>query len=243
VSELRIRTEAPVGPDVVESWRPRAAEAPPDDGDDSPFMPLILALEAMLGAAFGCPVSVHPGRGLAPGAPDIALELAALLVTARLGGDVTRPVVQTSGVTTARHAGLLAEQLAELAARHWPPLSRRADLVVDVLADVTADTQVVGSLRLCAPPTPVPAQAPRPLGRAALSLPVRLAVRLAEEAVPLSRLLPLRPGLIIPINACPEMPVRLGDHDVALATLVPLPDGRQQASITAIDIRPTGERT
>uniref|UniRef100_UPI0013DD0304 hypothetical protein n=1 Tax=Sandarakinorhabdus rubra TaxID=2672568 RepID=UPI0013DD0304 len=77
MSELRIRSEPPPGAAVISHWRPRSAEAPPDDGDDTPFMPLLLALEAVFGEAFGCPVSVHPGRGLAPGAADVAPELAA----------------------------------------------------------------------------------------------------------------------------------------------------------------------
>ncbi|MCU0890603.1 MAG: hypothetical protein MUE77_02390 [Sandarakinorhabdus sp.] len=245
MSELRIRSEPPAGAAFIEDWRPRSAEAPPDDGDDTPFMPLLLGLEQALGAAFGCPASVHPGRGLAPGAPDVAPELAALLATVRLGGDAARPVATLTGVTTARHAGELAALVAREAQRLWPGSSRRAELVVDVIAKPggdAADASIVGSIRLLAPPTPVPATAPRPLGAAALAVPLRLVVRLAEEEVPLARLLPLQPGLIIPINACPEMPVHLGDHLVGWASLAPLPDGRQQASIITIDLKPAGER-
>jgi flagellar motor switch/type III secretory pathway protein FliN len=245
MSELRIRSEPPADAAFIEDWRPRSAEAPPDDGDDTPFMPLLLALEEALGAAFGCATSVHPGRGLAPGAPDVAPELAALLATVRLGGNAVRPVAILTGVTTARHAGELAELVARQAQRLWPASSRRAELVVDVIAKPGGDAAVasiVGSIRLLAPPTPVPATAPRPLGAAALEVPLRLVVRLAEEAVPLACLLPLQPGLIIPINACPEMPVHLGDHLVGWASLTPLPDGRQQANIITIDLKPAGER-
>jgi flagellar motor switch/type III secretory pathway protein FliN len=246
MSELRIRSEPPHDAAFIEDWRPRSAEAPPDDGDDTPFMPLLLALEQAFGAAFGCATSVHPGRGLAPGAPDVAPELAALLATVRLGGDPARPVATLSGVTTARHAGELAQLVAREALRLWPASSRRAELVVDVMVrpgGEAAEAGIVGSIRLPAPPTPLPASAPRPLGAAALEVPLRLVVRLAEEAVPLSRLLPLRPGLVIPINACPEMPVHLGDHLVGWASLAPLPDGRQQASIISIDLKPAGDRT
>jgi hypothetical protein len=242
VSELRIRSEPPASAGIVELWQPRSAEAPPDDGDDAPFMPLLMALEAALGEAFACPVSVHPGRSLAAGAPDVAPDLAALLATVRLGGDPARPSA-AGGVTTARHADLLAQMLHPALARLWPVASRRDELIVDVLATNAPGGNVVGSIRLRPPPRPMPAPPPQPLGTAALALPLRLRVRLAEDMLPLAMLLPLRPGLVIPVNAGPDMPLHLGDHRVGTATLAPLPDGRQQASITAIDITPAGERT
>lgn len=242
MSNLLIRTEAPPEPDFVDAWRPRPAEAPPDDGDDAPFEPLIMALEDELTRTLGVAVSVHPGRGLPPGAPDIAPELGALLATSRLGGDVSRPVGQISGVVTARHARLLGDQLLALAHRLWPAGRRRPSITLDVLATVAEDVSVVGSIRLSAPPDPVPVQPAVPLGAALFDLPMRLAVRISEEDVPLARLLPLQPGLVIPFNACPDMPVLLGDHKVAQASLAPLPDGRQQASITALDLKPVGDR-
>ncbi len=243
MSELRIRSEAPADPQFVDDWRPRSALALPDDGDDTPFMPLLLALEAALARLLGCPASVHPGRGLAPGAADVAPDLAALLATVRLGGDPARPVALLSGVTTARHCRLLAAELLDVAHAHWPAGSRRAELVVDVMITVAPDMTVVGSVRLPAPPAPAPLHAPLPLGDAALMVPLRLTVRIAEEQVPLARLLPLRPGLIIPINASPDMPVHLGDHQIGVTSLTPLPDGRQQATIISIDPKPSGERT
>ncbi|WP_017668882.1 hypothetical protein [Sandarakinorhabdus sp. AAP62] len=242
MSNLLIRTEAPPEPDFVDRWRPRPAEAPPDDGDDTPFEPLIMALEDELTRTLGVAVSVHPGRGLAPGAPDFAPELGALLATIRLGGDVSRPVGQISGVVTTRHARVLGEQLLGLAHRLWPPGRRRPSITLDVLATVADDVSVVGSIRLTAPPDPVPVQPAVPLGAALFGLPVRLAVRIADEDVPLACLLPLQPGLVIPFNACPEMPVLLGDHQIACASLTPLPDGRQQASITATFLKPLGDR-
>uniref|UniRef100_UPI0018CC3959 hypothetical protein n=1 Tax=Sandarakinorhabdus oryzae TaxID=2675220 RepID=UPI0018CC3959 len=192
MSELLIRTEAPPPTAQVDTWRPRPAEAPPDDGDDAPFEPLILAIEDELTRTLGVEVSVHPGRGLPPGAPDIAPELGALLATLRLGGDLARPVAQVSGVTTARHASLLGEQLQGLAHRLWPAGRRRPHITLDVLVTVapetSPETSVVGSIRLAAPPDPVPVQPPVPLGAGLFDLPARLAVRLAEEAVPLARL-------------------------------------------------------
>lgn len=242
MSNLLIRTEAPPEERFVDDWRPRPAEAAPDDGDDTPFEPLIMALEDELTRTLGVEVSVHPGRGLQSGAPDVAPELGALLATIRLGGDVARPVGQISGVTTARHARMLGDQLLGLAHRLWPAGRRRPSITLDVLATVAPETSVVGSVRLSAPPDPVPVQPPVPLGAALYQLPMRLAVRIADEEVPLARLLPLRPGLIIAFNACAEMPVLLGDHQIALAALVPLPDGRQQASITAATLKPIGDR-
>jgi flagellar motor switch/type III secretory pathway protein FliN len=242
MSELRIRTEVPPSAQFVDDWRPRSAQAPPDDGDDTPFMPLILALEAELAGRFGLQVSAHPGRSLPPGAPDVALELGALLATVRLGGDPTRPVTLMTGVTTQRHARQLADHLQAKAQALWPPGSRRAALIIDVLVTLSPGNTVVGSVRLPAPPVPQPVLPAQPLGAAALDLPLRLPVRLASEMLPLQRLLPLRPGLVIAFNTCPEMPVMLGDHQIGLASLVPLPDGRQQASIISIDLKPNGER-
>jgi flagellar motor switch/type III secretory pathway protein FliN len=243
VSELRIRTEAPAEPNFVDDWRPRSAQALPDDGDDTPFEPVLLALEDALTALFGCATSVHPGRGLPIGAADVAPDLAALLTTVRLGGDPARPVAALGGVTTQRHAQALAAELLAVAHAVWPPGSRRAELCVDVLVNTAPEVSVVGSVRIKAPPVPLPLHPPRPLGEAALDMPLRLMVRLAQEEVPLSRLLPLRPGLIIAINACADMPLHLGDHQIGQVNLVPLPDGRQQASIIAVDLRPSGERT
>jgi hypothetical protein len=242
MSELRIRSEAPPPASFVDDWRPRSAQAPPDDGDDAPFMPMLLALEQQLSDLFGCPASVHPGRGLPPGAPDVAADLAALLATVRLGGDPARTTHCLGGVTTARHAGQLLGHVLPLAHRLWPAGSRRPEMIVDVLVTISDAANIVGSIRLACPPQPLPDQLPQPLGPGALGLPLRLAVRLAEDMLPLAMLLPLRPGLVIPVNACPDMPVHLGDHRIATATLTPLPDGRQQASITSIDIRLSGER-
>lgn len=242
MSELLIRTEAPAAAGFVDRWRPRPAEAPPDDGDDAPFEPLLLALEDELTRTLGMAVSVHPGRALPPGAPDVAPELGALLASIRLGGDPARPVASLSGVTTARHARLLGEQLQPLAHRLWPAGRRRRAIVADVLASIGPGVSVVGSIRLAAPPDPLPEQPAVPLGAALFDLPVRLPVRIADEPVPLARLLPLRPGLVIPFNASPDMPVLLGDHQVAEASLAPLPDGRQQASITLVSLKPVGER-
>lgn len=183
-----------------------------------------------------------PAVACRPGAPDVAPELGALLATLRLGGDPARPLAHASGITTARHAKLLGEQLQPLAHRLWPEASRRAQLILDIMVTVSPGNSIVGSVRLLAPPDPKPAQPPRRLGAAALELPLRLPVRLASEDVPLHRLLPLQPGLVIPFHTVPDMPVMLGDHQVGLASLVPLPDGRQQASLIALAIQPAGER-
>jgi flagellar motor switch/type III secretory pathway protein FliN len=243
MSELRIRSELPPSERPMENWRPRSAQAPPDDGDDTPFEALMLALEDELTVIFGVDVTVHPGRALAPGAPDISPELAALYVTIRLGGDPTRPVSGLGGVVTARHGRDLVARLLPLAHRLWPSGSRRSHLVVDVMARQSDSASAAGSLRLAAPPEPRPAAAPQPLGTAALGLPLRIAVRLASENMPLARLVPLTVGRVIPFHVEPEMPIVLGDHQIGVASLQPMPDGRQQATILAINLAPLGERT
>jgi hypothetical protein len=243
MSALKIRTEAAPADQFVDDWRPRSAQAPRDDGDDTPFEPLLLALEAALTGLFGLSTAVHPGRGIPPGGPDVALELGGLLATIRLGGDPARPLPILSGITTARHASQLGAALLAHAHRLWPAGSRRPALVVDVIVSLADGGNVVGSIRLPAPAEPVPLVPPRAIGAAGFDLPLRLAVRLADEEVPLGRLLPLQQGLVITFNISPEMPVLLGDHRVALATLAPLLDGRQQASIIALDLIPCGERT
>ncbi|WP_205599666.1 hypothetical protein, partial [Sandarakinorhabdus rubra] len=168
-----------------------------------------------------------------------------LLATVRLGGDPARPVALCTGVTTERHARQLADLIAPVVQNRWPAPSQRAELVVDVIVrpdGEASDFSIVGSIRLAAPPAPRPSQPVQPLGSDALALPLRLAVRLADEQVPLARLLPLSPGLIIPINACPDMPLHLGDHQIGWVSLAPLADGRQQASLIAIDLKPAGDR-
>lgn len=243
MSELLIRSELPPSERPVENWQPRSAEAPPDDGDDTPFEALMLALEDELTAIFGVDVTVHPGRALPPGAPDVSPELAALYVTIRLGGDPTRPVSGLGGVVTARHGRDLVARLLPLAHRLWPAGSRRSQLIIDVMARQSDSASAAGSIRLAAPPEPRPVAPAQPLGAAALGLPLRLAVRLASEDMPLARLVPLTVGRVIPFHVEPEMPVVLGDHRIGVATLQPLADGRQQATILAINLAPLGERT
>lgn len=67
-------------------------------------------------------------------------------------------------------------------------------------------------------------------------MPMRLRVELASELTPVSALLPLRRGAVLPIAPTREMPLILGDHCVGHATLAPLPDGRQQATIVDVGV-------
>jgi hypothetical protein len=67
-------------------------------------------------------------------------------------------------------------------------------------------------------------------------------VELAGQPMPLARLLPLAAGQVIPLPLQSEMPLKFGDHQLGLARLEALPDGRQQAIITAVNLVHPGDR-
>ncbi len=47
----------------------------------------------------------------------------------------------------------------------------------------------------------------------------------------------------LPINPVPDMPLIIGEHRIGRATVMALPDGRQQATIVAMGVAPAGGRT
>ena len=89
------------------------------------------------------------------------------------------------------------------------------------------------------PPPPEPILA---LRREVLDLPMRIRIELAAEMRLIGSLLPLRPGQVLAIAPPTEMPLILGHHCIGRASVSPLPDGRQQAEITAIAIHKLGDR-
>jgi flagellar motor switch protein FliM len=75
---------------------------------------------------------------------------------------------------------------------------------------------------------------------------MRLRVELAAAMVSLAALLPLRAGQVLAIQPVAEMRLRMGDHGVGRVTLQAQADGRQAATIVAVDVDALdnlGERT
>lgn len=266
MSELRIRSEAV--PDAVwpQPFAPRPAEVAGDDAaEDGDFGPFLGAAARALTALFGFPAEVQPGRPpkALPGdkVPRVAGELAGLLATVQLGGVPARRagddperaiggaparrvsdragVVKEGGVIIVRHARAIADTLDAVAERVWPMGCRRAGIDLDI-----ACGGIAGHAHVPAPEQPAPV-VPEPVAALAarvLDMPMRLRVELASEMVLVATLLPLCTGRVLAIDPSPEMPLILGDHRIGRATVAPLPDGRQRATIVAIDVEAIGER-
>lgn len=243
MSELRIRSEPPAADPWPEPWFPRAAQARGDTLDDSSFVDMCAHVAEALQGLFGLSFLVQPGRPLPHDAPAVAPELALLLGTVRLGGDPARAVLGTGGVTGARHTLAIAAALAPVAALHWPTEGERADIWLDCL-HIADGRSLGGPVHLMAPERDAlpPQQPPPGFAAHAMDLPMRLRIELSGEYLPLTALLPLRVGALLPISALPEMPVLLGDHCIGRASLLPLPDGRQQATFIAIAPHRHGDR-
>jgi flagellar motor switch/type III secretory pathway protein FliN len=235
MSELRIRSEA-----FEEIWAqpflPPQAHLPGgfDDGDDGDFGPLLVAGARALTQLFGLPVSVVPGRPPKPEGgeppPRIAAILASLLATLQLGGD---PARAGDGVQAVRQARQIAEALDAAAVRAWPAISHSPGFDLEISC-----AGLTGHAHVPAPPRP-PAPPPQPVAALAsrvFDMPMRLRVELASELTPVAVLLPLRAGTVLPIAPTREMPLILGDHCIGHATIAPLPDGRQQATIVEIGV-------
>jgi flagellar motor switch/type III secretory pathway protein FliN len=251
MSELRIRSEAI--PDAVwpEMFVPMPARNDRwDDAlDESDFGPFVVEVGRALGLLFGRPVEVTPGRPPKPErdevVPRIAPALAAALATLAMGGDLSRTVQATgdarsrSSLALARQARQLAQIVDGVADRMWPAGSRVPGFDLDVACGAVA-----GHVHVPAPASarvaPAPPSASPVLAARVFELPMRVRVELASAMTAVSALLPLRRGTVLPIDPVPEMPLLMGDHRIGHVTLAPLPDGRQQAVITAIRVEPYG---
>lgn len=217
---------------VVRTWLPPPAPHHLTTRRSQALQPLLTAAAARLSAVFACPVELAPAGEGDRNLPPAAATLAGL----RLGGAVQ--ALPATGAVVLHYHEALAQELQPVVDRLWPPAEAPAPLAMVLI--LTPDS--VAPLRL-AIELPAPALAPRPaVGRGlAGDLPLRLRVELASQVMAAASLLPLQPGLVLPVTALAEMPVRLGDHCIGRATVVPLPDGRQQATIVAIDIHRQGE--
>lgn len=241
---LRISSEPEIEALQPHRFQPpagRRAEADPDpDTDaDADLGPITRATTRALSQLFGMAVNASPGRppissdGTPP--PRVSPSFACALATLQLGGDIEQPLeILPTSLAVVRQAQAIAAVLDGIAERAWPPACRAAGLDFDVSVGV-----IMGHIRLLAPaasaaepPTPppsVPALAAR-----LLALPMRLRVELSAAPVTVRTLLPLRPGTVLPIDPRRLMALVMGDHAIGEVTLIPMPDGRQEAEIITI---------
>lgn len=246
-SDLGIRSEVPRTDIWAQPFLPPQARGSGDDDDmDADFGPLLAGVGRALTQLFGLAVTVAADRPLprAAEAPRVDAALASLLATVRLGGDPARSPASAGGVVMARQAGAIAAAADAAAAQYWPRECRLAgfDLAVTIVGVAAAPLAglTAAPLHVLAPPRPAPL-VPVPLAVLAaeiMALPVRVRVELASDTAMVAMLLPLRIGSVLPINPRPDMPLLLGDHRIGTATITPLPDGRQQALITALAVQP-----
>lgn len=244
MTDLRISSEPEIEALQPHRFQPpagRRAEADPDlDTDaDADLGPITRATTRALSQLFGMAVNASPGRppissdGTPP--PRVSPSFACALATLQLGGDIEQPLeILPTSLAVVRQAQAIAAVLDGIAERAWPPACRAAGLDFDVSVGV-----IMGHIRLLAPaasaaepPTPppsVPALAAR-----LLALPMRLRVELSAAPVTVRTLLPLRPGTVLPIDPRRLMALVMGDHAIGEVTLIPMPDGRQEAEIITI---------
>lgn len=244
MSGLRIRSEAmpdPVWP--LPFLPPQAAPAEDDTVADSDFAAFLQVAARELSQLFGAAVEVLPGRPPKPrpgeATPRIAAALAGLLATLRLGGDPARGFISGGGVVTARQATAIAAVLDAVADRVWPTGAHEPGIDLDIACGSTSGHAFVPAPERPPAVVPVPVAA---LARRLFEMPVRVRVELASDMTLIAALLPLYAGRVLPIDPSPEMPLILGDHRIGRATLAPLADGRQQATIVAIDVEAIGGR-
>lgn len=222
----RILSETLTDPAEPQPWLPPALGPGASRADDADFGPFLIAAGRALSRLFGAEVQVLPGRSPGAQAPRIADSLAALLMTLRMGGDPARAGT-APGAAGGRYARAIADTLDDVARRVWPPRDQSGfDLDIS-FGEISGHAHV---------PAPPPLPGPPPPRVRVDDLPMRLRVELASAAAPVAMLLPLRAGLVVPIDAEPEMPLVLGEHRIGRATVAPLPDGRQQATIVALGV-------
>lgn len=247
MSGLRIRSEAAA--DLwPESWLPRAAGAQARVADTGA---LVTAMAAALSALFERSVRALPASEDEADALDGGggARLAALLLSLRLGGGVEKgaPSSRVSGAVWARFRAQIGAVAAGAAA--WPKGVQRLVLLVDVagVEDLLEVFAPQGAAADAGQDGAAPDGAAAALVAAALAaVPMRLRVELAAEMVNLAVLLPLRVGQVLAIQPVAEMRLRMGDHAVGRVTLQAQADGRQEATLVAVDVdalNDRGERT
>jgi flagellar motor switch/type III secretory pathway protein FliN len=250
MSELRIRSEAIPEEVWPEPFSPLPArDSSWDDVADHDFGPFVLGVSRAMTALFGLPVVATPGRPPRPErdevVPRVAVTLAAALATVQMGGDLDRPPEAGSAarsrtsLTLARQARSIAQVVDGVAERLWPEGCPLPGFDLDVACGV-----VGGHVHVPAPANatvrPAAPVASADLAARVFDLPMRVRVELATGLVPVASLLPLAAGTVLPIDPVLEMPLIMGDHRIGAVTLTPMPDGRQQAEVTAIRVEALG---
>jgi flagellar motor switch/type III secretory pathway protein FliN len=252
MSELRIRSEA-AAEAWPESWLPMPAG---NAGRAADTGALVRAMADALSDLFERPVRALPAsdeeaEALSEGGGDGArgegtsrferatrggAKLAALLLSMRLGGGADKASLggRVSGAVWARFRGEI-ERTARMAAP-WPKDVAQLVLLVSVAG-------VEDLIEVTAPETRAEAAVARrddasvtALSGVLSAVPMRLRVELAAELVSLSELLPLRVGQVLAIQPVAEMRLRMGDHAVGRVTLQAQADGRQAATLVAVDV-------
>ncbi|QHL90174.1 flagellar motor switch protein FliM [Sphingomonas changnyeongensis] len=190
---------------------------PPLDGD------LVLMLEGgfvsqLVDLYFG-------GPGAVPATPPAEFSPAAEAMAARLAGDIAgqlrtawadiAAIDFTAGRPEANPAILAAIEPDErvLVARFVLTIGAARPVALDLIYPVAALKPVAGLLSSRggrARPAADPAWLGR-LARVVMDVPLPVRTVLAEPVVPLSRLLTLRPGDVIPISFGPDIPVLVAD--------------------------------
>lgn len=218
-------------PDIT-PWRPPTAPHHLTARRGQALQPLLAAAATRLSALFACPAELVPPGSGETDLPTAAATLAGL----RLGG--TLAATTASGAVVQGYHDRLKAELQALVDRLWPSEEPPVPLPLMLLLSPSGGDRLRLRLQL-----PAPGGLPRPTaGRGlAADLPLGVRVELASHVISAVSLLPLEPGLVLPVTALAEMPLRLGDHCIGRARVVPLPDGRQQATVIAIDVQRQGE--
>ncbi|GGI92019.1 hypothetical protein GCM10007973_30290 [Polymorphobacter multimanifer] len=241
MSELRIRSEAAAEMLWPENFLPPQAVGSTSMADTAP---LVLAVGAAIERLLRRPVSVLPANfdEVEAAQEGGGQRLAALWLSLRLGGSMESAQI-SSGMVGATWARFRDQLLAAAAAAvpEWPDdLDQLAVLVTvgsgrGAVEDVIVMKAPAREKPPCLPASPA-------LAAQLAAMPMRITVELASADMSLHALLPLHAGQVLASQPVREMRLRLGDHGIGTATLEPLPDGRQVATLLNIDVERMGER-
>ncbi len=242
MSELRIRSEAAAEMPWPEPFLPPAAQGTASMADTAP---LVLAVGVAIERLLRRPVQVLPANCEETEAAEVGggQRLSEHWLSLRLGGSADAAQVRggMAGATWSR----FRDQLLAAAAAAVPDWPDDLDQLAVLVTLGSGSGAVEDVILLQAPPRAalLPQPASPALAAQLAAMPMRITVELASARMSLDALLPLHKGQVLAIQPVREMQLRLGDHGIGAATLEPLPDGRQAATLLRIDIERMGDRT